>query len=363
MKIFKNFGLLMSIVFIPQLVFAGGEDRSGTSAASHLLVPVSARYLSGGGAVANAQGLEAIYWNPAGLDRNESRGQAIFGYRSYIADININYLGISGRFGRAGTFGFMLRTFAIGDLEETTIFEPDGTGATFEPTYFVLGVTYSRTITDRVGVGFTFNWINESIPRVGASGFAFDAGVQYTNVVNISNLDFGVAVKNIGPPLRWGGPALWNRLFTSSPETPSRGLTSYKVEAAAFELPSVIEMGLTYHYDIDESQSLNIGGTFQNNNFSYDEYRALVEYNYDNTFMVRGAYQISPEEDIDAISTDPTNTTALTSISMPNIFGSVSFGATLMLKKLVNINASLDYGFIATEFFDDNHIFSLSIAF
>ena len=83
----------------------------------------------------------------------------------------------------------MLRTFAIGSLEETTIFEPDGTGATFDPTYFVLGVTYSRSITDRVGFGFTFNWINESIPRVGASGFGFDAGVQYTNVVNISNLD------------------------------------------------------------------------------------------------------------------------------------------------------------------------------
>ena len=74
--------------------FASGQGaRNGTSGASQLMVPQGARYLSGGGATANAVGIDAIFWNPAGLARSESNVSAIFSRRNYIADIGVNFFG------------------------------------------------------------------------------------------------------------------------------------------------------------------------------------------------------------------------------------------------------------------------------
>ena len=50
--------LLSSILF-------GQGSRMGTASSTQLQVVQGARYLSGGGAAANAVGMDAAYWNPA----------------------------------------------------------------------------------------------------------------------------------------------------------------------------------------------------------------------------------------------------------------------------------------------------------
>ena len=56
----------------------GQNSRMGSASSTQLLVVPSARYLSGGGAAATVTGMDAVFWNPAGLAMSENNIDAIF---------------------------------------------------------------------------------------------------------------------------------------------------------------------------------------------------------------------------------------------------------------------------------------------
>lgn len=343
----KKKSILLIVLFVAGLsgeLNAGGQNRAGTSAAPELLIPIGARYLSMGGApVAFASGVEAIYWNPAGVDRTTKSVNAMFSHRSYIADIALSYLAVSSKFD-FGTLALSLRTLDIGDIAVTTETAPDGTGEIFSPTFFVAGLTYSGQLTDRISVGITTNLISENFAQVNSSGFAIDAGVQYNGFLTISGLDIGVAMKNIGPAMQYGGPGLW---VSANVPGAGRGVTFYKVEAAPFELPSVVEIGAAYHYSFEENNDLTVSSTFQNNNFAYDEYRIGVEYSYDDMLFLRGGYLVG----------------AGVADLRPHIFENYTIGAGVNFIDLGGTDLSVDYAFVPVEFFDNNHVIAIKIGF
>lgn len=325
--------------------FGGGQNRAGTSGAPELRIPVGARYLSMVGApIANVTGLEAIYWNPAGVDLSPSSANALFSYRSYIADMNMNYVAASGRLGDIGSIGISFRSLNIGDINVTTMDQPDGTGQIISPNYFILGLTYSKQLTDRVSVGANFNLISENIDRVSATAFSFDFGVQYRNLFEVNGLDLGVVVKNLGAPIQYDGNGLY---ITAEDPAADRGPTFYKFDAASAELPSEISIGLSYQRKLDEQNAVTISGAFQNNNYTYDDYKIGLEYSYRDIFFIRGGYLFSPQ------SNDNT----------PNIFQNYSVGAGLNLKEFSGIDLSVDYAYVPVKYFDANHVFSIAFGF
>ena len=337
--------ILLILSFSVVETFGGGQNRAGTSGAPQLRIPVGARYLAMvGSPIANVTGLEAIYWNPAGVDFSQGSANALFSYRSYIADMTMNYVAASGRLGDLGSVGVSFRSLNIGDINVTTMDQPDGTGAIISPSYFILGLTYSKMLTDRIAIGATFNILNESIDRASASGFSFDFGVQYRDMLDVPGLDLGVVVKNLGSPIQYSG----NALFVSANDAlASRGPTYLKIDAASAELPSEIAIGLSYQRKFDEENSVTISTAFQNNNYTYDDYKVGLEYSFKDILYVRGGYLYSPQ------STDNT----------PNIFENYSVGAGLNLKQFSNIDLSIDYAFVPVKYFDSNHVFSISVSF
>src|SRR3990172_5152105 len=79
--------------------YAGRGDKAGTSAAPMLLIPVGARDIAIGGAnLASTIGVDAIYYNPAGLAFSKKNSEALFSHMTYIADIGVDYLGVSTAF-------------------------------------------------------------------------------------------------------------------------------------------------------------------------------------------------------------------------------------------------------------------------
>lgn len=325
-------------------VYAGGQNRAGTSAAPELLIPAGARYLAMGGApVALATGIEAVYWNPAGVDIATKSVNAMFSHRTYIADVSFNYLVVSGKFD-FGSLALSLRSLDIGDIPVTTEFAPDGTGEIFSPTYFVAGLTYSRQLTDRIAFGVSVNVISESFAQVSGTGIAIDAGVQYNNLLALTGLDIGVTVKNIGPPMRYGGPGLF---VQAEAQGSQRGVTAYKIEAASFELPSVIEIGAAYLLTPAEKSQLSISSTFQNNNFAYDEYRIGAEYSYDQMLFLRGGYLVGASATGDR----------------PHIFEKFTLGAGVSFTDVGGTDLSFDYAFVPVKFFDNNHVIAVRIGF
>ncbi len=338
---------LMALTLAASPVFA--QDRAGTSAAPELLIPVGAKYEAMGGA-ANAfvTGVDAIYWNPAGLDMASGTGGALFSYRQYIAGIGVDYLAVGGRLG-FGSIALSLRSFDIGTINVTTENQPDGNGQQINPTFFIGGLTYSKKLTDRISVGGTINLIEESFGRVSSAGIGFDVGIQYENLVGINGLGMGVTVKNIGTEMKYGGSGL--NVQAQIP-TANVGLTYYQLQAASFQLPSVIDIGLGYRRALDEDNSVRVMGTFENNNYGIDEYRFGAEYNYLNTVFVRLGYLFSRTGV--ALSQNTGNV---------SIFNGTTAGAGIDLTKLTGLGISFSYAYVPAKYFGANNLFDLHIAF
>lgn len=339
---------LVASLLLSVEVIAGGRNRVGTNAAAELLIPVGARYIAMGGAsVATVSGIDAIYYNPAGLSRSTFGATAMFSHMSYIANMGVDYIGVAANFNGFGHLGFTLKTLNIGDINVTTEDAPDGTGEKFSPTFVTFGATYSRTLTDRIGVGFTAKLISESINRVSASGFAFDFGVQYRDLGDINGLSIGVCAKNIGGAMKFDGASL---LRQADVLDVNRSTSFYKVEASSDELPSTIELGVAYTRPIGEKSKLNFVSLFQNNNYDDDEIKFGGEMDFNNIFFARAGYNWAPDAPDDA-----------TGAKNAYIFG-VTLGGGFHYD-IGGVDLALDYAWRETNFFDANNVFTVRLGF
>ena len=284
----KNLITIILLVTCSALMYAGDPSRKGTTGAEQLLIPVGASGIATAGAfVSNMVGLDAIYYNPAGLSHMKG-SEASFSYMSYLADVNISNFAIGTNLGEVGSLGFSIKTFDFGDIPVTTFDAPDGDGSTFSPSLLTIGLTYAKVITDRVSIGVTGKVINENIMDVSATGFALDFGVQYRFP---SNLSIGAAVKNIGTNMKYSGQNL--RYKSALPESqPGSKDASWEAVTEEFQIPSFFELSLAYAYNVDEENMLQAGATFRNNNDSEDQMKFGLEYGFNNMFFVRGGYDM-----------------------------------------------------------------------
>ena len=331
------------IIVVSSLVL-GQNSRMGSASSTQLLVVPSAKHLSGGGAAATATGMDATFWNPAGLAMSENSVDAIFSNRQYFADIDNSFFGIATDLGDY-KMGVSVRTFNIGDIDETTVFYPDGTGQVFTPNFSILGATFARKLSDNTSVGINANLIREGFGRVAATGVAYDLGVQYRGFLGREGLDVGFAMKNFGSPMKYDGEGLG---VMASPVDGDRPVEYYKIDAAAFDLPFVFDMGLSYNI-----AGADIGVTYTSNYYSTDELKLSVGYTLEGLGSVGvGMQSSSASQEID--DTDDWYT---------NPADGVSFGASLDMSRFVGMNMSVDYSMLPMGDFGTNSVVALRVAF
>ena len=331
------------IIVVSSLVL-GQNSRMGSASSTQLLVVPSAKHLSGGGAAATATGMDATFWNPAGLAMSENSVDAIFSNRQYFADIDNSFFGIATDLGDY-KMGVSVRTFNIGDIDETTVFYPDGTGQVFTPNFSILGATFARKLSDNTSVGINANLIREGFGRVAATGVAYDLGVQYRGFLGREGLDVGFAMKNFGSPMKYDGEGLG---VMASPVDGDRPVEYYKIDAAAFDLPFVFDMGLSYNI-----AGADIGVTYTSNYYSTDELKLSVGYALEGLGSVGvGMQSSSASQEID--DTDDWYT---------NPADGVSFGASLDMSRFVGMNLSVDYSMLPMGDFGTNSVVALRVAF
>ncbi len=330
----------------PGLAVAGNTDRTGTAGASELFIPVGARGIAMGAASNEfLNGVEALYYNPAGLSRMSHGVEGLFSHMSYIADVNVDYGAVGISAGDFGSLGFSLKSIAFGDIPVTTEEFPDGTGQTYSPTFLNIGATYSNRLTDRISVGATATVISEKIMSTSATGIAFSVGVEYSNL-GVPGLGLSVAVKNIGPNMRFDGSDL---LRQTSGTNNLRGPQLTAVQAATFELPSAIEIGIGYQRKLDDLNTATVGGIFRNNNSTVDEYGVGGEYSYNDLLFLRGGYTFAPQA-----TTDPTGTSSY-------IFD-YTLGAGIH-SIVGGVDLSFDYAYRHVKYFDGNQAVTLRFGF
>ncbi|MDL1891362.1 PorV/PorQ family protein [Sphingobacteriales bacterium CHB3] len=339
--------LVFGVLFAGVVGTADAQNkRTGTSAAPELLIPVGARYLAmGSSSLANSMGVEAVHYNPAGLGLLTRSAEGMFSSMSYIADINVTYGAVGASFGEFGVVGLSIKSLNFGDIPLTTNNDPENSsGASFSPTYVTVGATYARPLTDAISVGITAKLVTEQIDRVSATGVAFDFGVQYRGLVDVKGLALGVAVKNIGPGMKFDGSGLYRSAVSSDGSRPEQ---PYKSEAAVFDLPSLVEFGLAYSGNFSDELSYVGSGSFTNNNLYVDEWRMGGEVLFSSD-QVRLAGRVGG--------------TLLPNVEKEDrIFGiTAGVGITYITSDL---ELTFDYAFRQVDLFNNNNVFSLKVGF
>ena len=324
----KKYIITSIIIIAISSLGLGQNSRMGSASSTQLLVVPSAKHLSGGGAAATATGMDATFWNPAGLAMSENSIDAIFSNRQYFADIDNSFFGVATDIGEY-KMGVTVRSFNMGDINETTVFYPDGTGQVFTPNFSILGGTIAKKLSDNTSVGMNVNYIREGFGRVTASGTAFDLGVQYKGLLGRENLDVGFTLKNFGSPVKYDGPGLGVFAEPSDADRPSE---YYKLDAAAFDLPFTFDMAVSY-----KVAGADVGATYTSNYYSTDELKLTVGYQLEGLGSVGVGLQSSgAAQKIDDADGD----------WYTNPADGVSFGASVDMSRFVGMNMSVDYSML-----------------
>jgi hypothetical protein len=185
----------------------------------------------------------------------------------------------------------------------------------------------------------------------GASGLSLNAGVQYKGL-GMPGLNLGIAIKNVGPNMTYTGSDLLRQADVTSA---NRAAQLYAVEAASFDLPSTLEIGLSYEKKFDV-HTVSLLTSFVNNNYQNDEYNVAVEYGFNNLLFLRGGYQFSPGMVRDDLSG------LVASKFQSSYLYDFTAGAGINYD-LSGTMVTIDYAYRHLKFMDANSVISVRLGF
>jgi hypothetical protein len=283
------------LLLLPLSMFAGNDNKRGQAGTTQLLINPWAR--SSGWAGANTgsiRGVEAMNFNVGGL-RGVGNTDFIFSNTNLFrgAGINIYSVGFGQRVSSTGVLGISMMYFDLGDFIRTTEDNPDN-DLIFKPQFFNFSVAYTKTFSRTISGGILVKGVSESIDNVGGFGIAVDAGIQYqTNIFDATSdkqpFKFGVALRNVGPKMRYSGPGFSFRGRAPGNDFPM----TQSMPVAAFEIPALLNIGLSYDFEPEELHRITTAANFTSNTFTKDHYQFGAEYGFKEMFMFRAGLDYS----------------------------------------------------------------------
>ncbi|UCE20266.1 MAG: PorV/PorQ family protein [Gemmatimonadota bacterium] len=203
-----------AIVFISVLglclpLAVSGQEfaKVGTSGAQFLKIGIGARAVAMSEAyVAVANDASAIFWNPAGLVLVE-KNDVHLSHTEWVADIGLQAAGFAKTLEGIGTVGLSFCYLGSGDMNVTTVEQPQGTGEKFSYSDLMLGVSFARWLTDKFAVGGNVKIVREDFgvdnpatdERMATSVWGVDIGTLY--FTGYKSLRMGMSIQNFGPEL------------------------------------------------------------------------------------------------------------------------------------------------------------------
>lgn len=273
------------------LLYSGGvlaDDltRAGSVGAQFLKIAVGSRYQGmGESSVAVVNDAYSMYWNPAGMANVEANNIA-FTNVDWLAGVRLNYIAVSSRIEGFGVIGFSATLMDIGEMEVTTIDDPDGTGEMFSASSLALTASYANYLTTRLAFGASIKYIYEKIYSETAGGIAFDFGTQLQT--GFRSLRIGMNIANMGPDLRFSGP----NLSTGIPGTNTNG----SIEVDAYSLPLTFRLGMAYDFIDDAENKLTVAMEAKHPNDNEQQMSLGTEYRYRNNYFLRTGYKFKYAE-------------------------------------------------------------------
>lgn len=195
-----------------------GSQRAITTAVPFLGITPDARHAALGDAgVASTADANASFWNAGKLAFIDKKYGGGFSYTPWLGKI-INDMWISSLAGfykinRTQAVGVSLKYFDLGEIVFNTGPNPADIIGVYNPKEAAFDVTYSRMLTENLGVGLSGRYIFSNITGAfsgsdaqAGNSVAADIGVYYTKPLQSarnSSLSLGAQISNIGAKLSY----------------------------------------------------------------------------------------------------------------------------------------------------------------
>lgn len=338
----KKVALLLILFTIVSLTApaAFAQTKVGTTAAPFLGIGVGSRAIGMGGAfVAVADDASALYWNNAGIVQNRSN-EVLLVHTEWIGDISFDYVGTVFNMGD-GSIGLSLTSLSMGDMDVTTVDEPEGTGERFDAADIAIGLTYAHAVTDRFSIGGTVKYINQKIWKESASAFAIDLGTLYKTPF-FNGMKIGAVISNFGSKMKMDGDDL---VFLHDIDETSDGNnenTPGQWFLDEWTLPIMFRVGIAIDvYEADQHRiTIATDAAHPNDNEEY--LNVGGEYAYNNMLFLRAGLKSAFVEDAEEGAT---------------------YGAGFRVTQMGSVQFGLDYAFEDFGRLENVHKFSLGIQF
>jgi hypothetical protein len=273
---------LVAFLLFPAVAHASFA-KVGTSGAQFLKIGVGCRGVAMGGAfVATADDPSAAYWNPGALVRVPGTQFQFTGTQLY-GDILYGNGIVTHEMQGIGTFALQFGLLSSGDMDLTTVTNPDG-GETFTCSDMVVGVSFGRMLTDRFSAGMTAKYVRESWDDISAGGVAVDLGTLYDT--GFKTLRIGMSIQHFGPELQPSGE---DTTWYSGGDS----LDTY----SSYSMPMTFKLGLAMDV-VDQGPhqlTVEVDGVHPNDNV--EQVNIGAEYLYNNMVALRGGYRVNTDEE------------------------------------------------------------------
>jgi len=176
-----------------------GTKKMNLSGLQFLKIGQSARAAGMGDAfTAVADDINAMYYNGAGLSHIKRLAYQA-NYTKWLAGTELYSLAVAWNTGsqRGEVIGLSILSQKPEGMEETTIFQPDGTGRKIDVSQIAVGAVYVVKFTDKFSFSSKLNYIQQKLYTKETKTFSFDVGSYF--YTGFRSMRVAMAFKNFGP--------------------------------------------------------------------------------------------------------------------------------------------------------------------
>jgi hypothetical protein len=273
--------LFLTLVLASQAGATKIFEKVGTVGCQFLEIGAGPRGEAMGGAMVSAtEGMESVYWNPAGL-RSIVRPSLIVNYGTWPADISHQFAAYAMRPSfMQGVFALSVTTLRMDSMPIRTADVPSGVGADFQPGDIAVGLSFAREFTDKFAAGGTLKWVHSELADMSvlgiegledyyAEGFVGDFGTLYNT--GFRSLRIGLMIQNMGPEIQYRDEPV------PMPATFKFGISMNLIESPGQVLTAAAE----FRHPSDTSEKINVG----------------AEYVLNDMYFLRGGYKLGYDEE------------------------------------------------------------------
>lgn len=260
--------------------------KTGTTSAQILKFNVGPRAIGMGGAYTSVSNdILSTYWNPSGTAEIKSN-EAFFNHTDMFLDIKHDYAAFATNLSDFGTVGAFVSVLSMGEMMVRTTSQPEGTGEYFDAGALVIGLNYSRFLTENFAIGFNAKYINESIWHMSATGFAIDVGTMYKIQV-LNELRIAASISNFGTKMQLSGRDVTRTVPSGGG---GRDLVPVNYELDYFDLPLLFRFGISSDILKTEENRLTLSFDAVHPNDHSEFINSGFEYAWAELIFIRAGY-------------------------------------------------------------------------